>query len=153
VNASESSLRPREVRSSQRLNSSDNGTRTWDAGSLSGTPPPLRSPKTPSPRGREGTRPGRFSFKRNVVTPLGSRSRSGVRAGRLTAREAQCPRGEMMSQQAKARRRKAPGNRLDRATAHAEKRLTWDRARSQRHPGNVAGENDRGKLDATLPGV
>src|SRR5205823_2632689 len=78
---------------------------------------------TRSPRGREDTHPGRSSTKRNVVTP----TRSGD--GRPSVSEAESLSGEEMSQEAKASSRKATGDRLDRATAHAERRPTWDRAR------------------------
>ena len=61
---------------------------------------------------------------RNVITPM----RSGGNAGKPTARGAEFLSGEKMSQKAKASSRKATGNRLDRACAHAERRQTWDRA-------------------------
>src|SRR4051794_9127774 len=76
---------------------------------------------TPRPRSRKGTLPVRLSLVRNVVTPMKSGS-----ASRPTAREAEFFSRNGTVPEAKATRRKARGshNLVDRALAHAERRLT-----------------------------
>ena len=104
VNANELSLRLRQDGSSQRLYAMMIGQ---DAS------PKIRSIETPSPRGRESTHPDRFSFTRNVVTPMVSAGSSS----RPTVREAESASGNRKIQEAKATSRKARGiaNPVDRA--------------------------------------
>src|SRR4051794_34352622 len=61
--------------------------------------------------------PGRFSSVRNVVTPMGS----ALWGSRPTARKAELPSGNGMTQEANAGGRKATGNRPDRANSPRRK--------------------------------
>jgi hypothetical protein len=114
VNANELSLRPRQDKSSQRLYAMITGQ---DAA------PENSGIETPSPRGREGTHPNRFSFTRNVGTPMVSAGNSS----RPTVREAQSASGNRKIQEAKATSRKARGRRTRwiGLSGPTERLLTW----------------------------
>ena len=60
------------------------------------------------PRGTGGTHPDRISCVRNVVTPVGVRC---CLAGKPTARKAQSPGGNLMTEKRNADSRKTTGNR------------------------------------------
>ncbi|GAC1645948.1 MAG: hypothetical protein NVS4B2_35320 [Chloroflexota bacterium] len=71
--------------------------------------------RTPRPRSKDGTHPGRISLMWNVETPM--ESGDGRYAGTPTVRNAESSSGIGMVQEAKAGSRKATGihNRPDRA--------------------------------------
>src|SRR5437588_3553368 len=115
VNDSEPSLRLRYASSPARHGG-------YAARRANGAPADRRRVGTPRPRSTDGTHPGRISGMRNVETPTGSGPQPvGPTQGGYN------PRRDTKAQEANASGRKATGNhnRLDRASARGESRLTW----------------------------
>ncbi len=69
---------------------------------------PLSREEHRRPRGTGGTHPGRISCVRNAVTPVGVRA---IMSGKPTARKAQSPGGNLMTEKRNAGSRKTTGNR------------------------------------------
>jgi hypothetical protein len=95
--------------------------------------------RTPGSRGIKDTLPGRFSWVRNVVIPMGSVRTSPSKRHSIskpTARKAEFLSGDGMIQEANAAGRKATGNhnRADRASWPGRKAADVDRVN---HPGKA----------------